>query len=149
MANQTCKLGCHMSRICTRGWPCTLCSQWREGVLGESLRRWSDYIACNLDQPNKISNKNIRKNISSSMRSTRVTRSRCAHPWREDLTLRKGNPKVREEAEVGDLLGLTLQRETLRWERRPKLEISKEKRTQQWCAGIGQGVRCANVYRQH
>jgi hypothetical protein len=38
------------------------------------------------------------------------------------------NPKVREEAEVGDRDGLTLRRETLRQERRPKFETEKERR---------------------
>jgi hypothetical protein len=40
------------------------------------------------------------------------------------------NPKVREEVKVGDQEGLTLQRETLRQDRRPKLETRKERRAQ-------------------
>jgi hypothetical protein len=40
------------------------------------------------------------------------------------------NPKVREEAEVGDRDSLTLWRETLRQERRPKFETEKERRAQ-------------------
>jgi hypothetical protein len=42
----------------------------------------------------------------------------------------EGYPKVREEDEVGDWEGLTLRRETLRRERRPKLETEKERRAQ-------------------
>jgi hypothetical protein len=71
-------------------------------VLRESLRWWLDYIACNSDHPNKICNKNSKKNIRGSMMST----GRPDHP--------EINPKVREEAKVGDREGLTLQRETLR-----------------------------------
>jgi hypothetical protein len=37
----------------------------------------------------------------------------------------EGNHNVREEAEVGDWEGLTLQREILRRERGPKLETGK------------------------
>jgi hypothetical protein len=88
----------------------------------------SDYIACISDHPNKICNKNNKKNIRGSMISTRVTRHQCAHPQQEGITLRKGNPKVREEAKVGDQEDLTLRRETLRRERRPKLETWKERR---------------------
>jgi hypothetical protein len=73
-------------------------------MLGESLRWWLDYIACNSEHPNKICNKNIKKNIRGSMMSTRVTRHRSAH--------------LRWE-------GLTIQRETLGRQRRPKLEIGK------------------------
>jgi hypothetical protein len=47
----------------------------------------------------------------------------------------EGNPKKREEAEVGDQEGLTLHRETLRQERRLKLETGKERRAQQRRAG--------------
>jgi hypothetical protein len=42
-----------------------------------------------------------------------------------------GNPKAREEAEVVDQEGLTLWRETLRRERRLKLETGKERSAQQ------------------
>jgi hypothetical protein len=80
-----------------------------DGVLGKSLWWWSDYVACNLEQPNKICKKNIKKNIRGSTMSTRVTPRRCAHPQGE---------------------GLTLWRETLRQERGPKLETRKERRAQ-------------------
>jgi hypothetical protein len=42
-----------------------------------------------------------------------------------------GNPKARKEAEVVDQEGLTLWRETLRRERRLKLETGKERSAQQ------------------
>jgi hypothetical protein len=42
----------------------------------------------------------------------------------------EGKPNMREEAEVGDREGLTLRRETLRQERKPKLETGKERRAQ-------------------
>jgi hypothetical protein len=84
-----------------------------DNVLGESLLWWSDYIVCNSEHPNKICNRKHKKEhlgqyyvdkgyptpvCTSSMGRT--------HPP-------KGNPKAREEAEVGDQEGLTLQRETL------------------------------------
>jgi hypothetical protein len=61
---------------------------------------------------------------------TRVTWRWCAHPRRGGHTLWKGNPKVREEAEVGDLEGLMLQREIVRREKRPRMATGKDRRAQ-------------------
>jgi hypothetical protein len=71
------------------------------------------------------------------MMPTRVTRRWCAHPRWEGLTLQKGNTKAREEVKVGDREGLALWRETLRRERRLKLETEKERRAQRWHVGTG------------
>jgi hypothetical protein len=49
----------------------------------------------------------------------------------------EGNPKVREEGKLGDQKGLTLRRETLRPERKLKLETRKERRAQRWRAWTG------------
>jgi hypothetical protein len=80
-----------------------------DGVLGESLWWWSNYIVCNSDHPNEICNKNFKKNIRGSTTLTKVTRHQCAHPRWE---------------------GCTLQMDTLRQERRLKLETGKERRAQ-------------------
>jgi hypothetical protein len=45
-----------------------------DGMFRESLRWWSDYIACNSEHPNKICNKNAKKKIRGSTVLTRVTR---------------------------------------------------------------------------
>jgi hypothetical protein len=45
-----------------------------DGVLGESLRWWSDYIDCNSEHPKKIAIKNIKKNIRGCTMLTRVVR---------------------------------------------------------------------------
>jgi hypothetical protein len=84
-----------------------------DGVVRESMQLWSDYIAYNSERPNKICNKNIKKNIRGIMMSIRVTRHRCGHPQWEGHTLWRETLKAREEAEVGDQEGVTLWRETL------------------------------------
>jgi hypothetical protein len=49
----------------------------------------------------------------------------------------EGNPKARGELTVGDQEGLTLQRETLRLEKKLKLETGKVRRAQRWIVGTG------------